>query len=489
MIRILFAAVLVAVGLSSCTDDFTEINSNPNDPAQAPTAYLITQAERSLVNNLIGQGGLSDIGQHYVQYLSQSQYTEITRYNTNESSFYGLYNGGLQDLQYVIEQNQSEDESVRARVSTSGPNENQVALAMIMQQWAYLNITDIWGDVPYTEALQGLDNLGPVYDSQESIYRAAVDKLVMAGDMMVEGSVDGDIIYGGDMEKWRLFANSLILRAGLRVSNVAPELGSEWTNLALSRGVFTSNDDNAQLNYTGTGGLGDNPWYTNSRSRADYVVSAPLVDRLIELDDPRLTVYADPIANSTAANPIYRGKAYGVTEAEALEQPNAETSFPGLDYFFSADSPANILVYSEVLFNQAEAAARGWIEGDAEMLYNMAITASMNQFGITDQSAIDAYIAQADVAYDAANYKMSIGNQKWLALYFQGLQGWFEWRRLGYPELSPSPAPLLTEQIPRRRGYTTDEFSLNQENYTAAIDRQFGGDDSLERRVWWDVEE
>ncbi|WP_116127421.1 SusD/RagB family nutrient-binding outer membrane lipoprotein [Lewinella sp. IMCC34183] len=482
----IFLATLVAFGLSSCTDDFAEINTNPNSPTEVPTSYLFTEAEGSLVADLVGEGGLSTIGQHYAQYLSQTQYTDVTRYNSVESSFYGIYSDGLQDLQTII--NLNTDPASADRVDDSGSNANQIALATILLQWGYLNVTDIWGDVPYSEALQGAENFSPVYDEQEQIYRSAVEKLVMAGDMIEAGTVTGDLIYNGDMEAYRLFANSLILRAGLRVANVAPALGEEWTKLALSRGVFTSNDDNAQLVYAGTGGLGDNTWFVNYQTRSDYAVSAPVVNTLQELNDPRLMVYARPTANTAnTANPQYVGKVYGVTEAVALQQKNADTSFPGLD-FVGRTAPAVILTYSEVLFNQAEAAARGWIDGDAEELYNAAITASMNQWGITNQTAIDSYLAQEDVAYDSDNFEMSIGNQKWLSLYFQGLEGWAEYRRLGYPDLMPAPAALLTDQIPRRRGYTVTEFSLNRENYNAAIERQFGGEDTLDGRIWWDVE-
>ncbi len=251
-----------------------------------------------------------------------------------------------------------------------------------------------------------------------------------------------------------------------------------------------SNDDNAKLQYDGSsGGLANNPWYVNAQTRADYVVSKPLIDYLIELDDPRLMVYADPTQNSAGtANPIYAGKPYGVTEAVAAETATADVSFPGSTYFYNVSAPLVMLTYSEVLFNQAEAAARGWTDGDAGDLYAQAITASMNQYGITDQAAIDAYIAQPDVAYDAANFRMSIGNQKWLALYWQGIEGWSEYRRLGYPDLAPAPAALNSSgEIPRRHAYTNDEFSLNQDNYNAAVQSQFGGTDSIDGRVWWDV--
>ena len=485
----IFLACLVLVGLTACTDDFEEINTNPNSPIEVPTSYLITQAQRGLVDDVLGEGfaGIGTYASHYVQHLSQTQYTDVTRYDDVRTSFYGFYTGGLQDLENVIQLNQ--DEATAGVVEASGPNANQIALAEIMQSWTFLSMTDFWGDIPYSEALQGLENLNPRYDTQEEIYRGAVATLVSAGDMIVPGRVSGDIIYDGDMELWRKFANSLILRAGIRVSDVAPDLGREWVNLALSRGVLEDNAENATLDYITGGEFANNTFYTDFLTRTDYAISEPLVTFLEDRNDPRLSVYAQPTEASVEAGTVeYVGMPYGITEGAAGAIPVADISFPGLA-FVSADAPAVLLTYSEVLFNRAEAAARGWTDGDAEALYDMAITASMNQFGITDESAIEAYLSQPEVAYDASNFEASIGNQKWAALYFQGMEAWSEWRRLGYPELQPAPDAIVIKTIPTRRGYPDNEFSLNNANYLDALQRQFGGDeDPLDGRVWWDVD-
>ena len=485
----IFVACLLIVGLVGCTSDFQEINTNPNNPVEVPTSYLITQAERNLVEQVLGEGTtlIGTLGEHYIQHLSQTQYTDVTRYDDIRTSFYGFYSGGLEDLENVIQLNTQEESA--SRVAASGPNANQIALAMIMQSWTFLSMTDVWGDIPYSEALQGLDNLNPRYDEQEMIYRGVVNELVSAGDMIVDGSVDGDIVYGGDTEQWRKFANSIILRAGIRVSDVAPELGREWVNLALGRGVLESNDDNAELVYIGGGEFANNTFYTDALTRTDYAVSEPLMNFLEARNDPRISVYAQPTRASVAADTaLYVGMPYGIPEGDAGKIPVADISFPGLA-FVGINAPAIMLTYSEVLFNRAEAAARGWTEGDAAELYNMAITANMNQNGITDGAAIEAYLAQSNVAYNAANFEKSIGEQKWAALYFQGVEAWSEWRRLGYPELQPAPAAIVIKTIPTRRGYPDNEFSLNQVNYLDALQRQFGTDeDPLDGRVWWDVD-
>jgi hypothetical protein len=490
MNRILFA-FLMMLGFTACTDDFEAINTNPNSPVAVPSSYLVTQAQRALVDRVVGEGfaGVGTYGQHYIQHLSQTQYTDVTRYDDIRTSFYGFYNGGLVDLQRVIELNT--DEATRDAISASGPNESQIALAKVMQSWAFMSMTDFWGDIPYSEALQGVANLNPKYDEQEQIYRGIVATLVEAGDMITSGAagVDGDIIFGGDMQLVRKFANSLILRAGIRVSDASPSLGQEWTNLGISRGVLESNDDNIQLSYIGGGEAANNTFYTDFLTRTDYAISEPLVDFMTAQTDPRIPVYAQPTATSVAGGTeAYVGMVYGVTESVAGGIPVADISYPG-SAFVGINSPAVMLTYSEVMFNRAEAAQRGWVSGDAEALYDAAIAASMNQHGITDATAIDAFVNQAGVDYVAADFEQLIGEQKWVALFFQGMEAWSEWRRLGFPALAPAPDAIQITTIPTRRGYPDNEFSLNNANYIDALMRQFNTDeDKLDQRVWWDVD-
>ena len=444
----------------------------------------MTQGQRALVGAIVGEGGVSQLGAHYIQHLSQTQYSNVTRYDNVNSSFYGFYNGGLADLQEVI--NINTDEATRDLAAASGANNNQIAAAMIMQAWTFISITDIWGDLPFSQALKGAEFLMPIYDTQRDIYEGVVANLTAAGDMITGGSIEGDIIFGGDMDLWRKFANSLILRAGVRVSEADADLGRTWVRSAVQRGVMTSTADIAQFTYLGSGDAANNEYYNDFLTRTDYAISDVLVDILNDRNDPRVEVYAQPTeASVLAGTPDYVGMPYGLTQAESGAIPIADVSFPGLA-FISATSPAVLMNYAEVLFNQAEAAARGWLDDDAGALYNAAITASMNQHGITDATAISDYLAQGNVAYDAGNWREMIGTQKWIAQYFQGVEAWADWRRIDFPSLDPAPQPLETDQIPRRRGYPTDEANLNAENYQAAIDRQFGGADDLDGTVWWD---
>ncbi|MBX2842655.1 MAG: SusD/RagB family nutrient-binding outer membrane lipoprotein, partial [Flammeovirgaceae bacterium] len=200
---------------------------------------------------------------------------------------------------------------------------------------------------------------------------------------------------------------------------------------------------------------------------------------LKDVNDPRLPMFADPAPAPKDPNDVYVGMPYGVVEAVAGSITNDEISFPGA-MVRESTSPGIMMTYSEVLFIQAEAAARGMIGGDAEALYEQAITASMEQWGV-EAADIAAYLGEAGVAYDGLK---SIGYQKYYALYMTGLEAYSEFRRTGYPELSPAPDAIEGREIPRRMGFPQAEKDLNAENVAAAISRM--GGDELSTKVWWD---
>ncbi|WP_262482654.1 SusD/RagB family nutrient-binding outer membrane lipoprotein [Bacteroides graminisolvens] len=151
----------------------------------------------------------------------------------------------------------------------------------------------------------------------------------------------------------------------------------------------------------------------------------------------------------------------------------------------TSESPAVILSYAEVQFSLAEAVARGFISGNADTYYKEGITASLKQFGVTDATVIATYLLQPAVLYNAANYKESIGLQKWIAFYGQGLDAFAEWRRLDYPQLTAGVSTVLDGKMPSRFFYPGTEQSLNGINYKLAVSSQ--GPDLLTTRLWFDV--
>lgn len=295
--------------------------------------------------------------------------------------------------------------------------------------------------------------------------------------------VEGDVAYDGDIAKWKKLANSLKLRIALRIADRKEDLARQTISGAVidEAGLISNNDEIFRFIYTSS--PQQNPQAAWFETRDDYRVSKSVVDKLYELADPRLPVYAQlPSDNSVGK---YAGVPNGLSNSDANNLGFAKTSRPGT-FFLTDVSPAVIFSYSEVLFGLAEAAARGFIPGDAENLYEQAIVASLNQFGITNATTINNYLDQPGVKYDASNYKKSIGTQKWIAFFGQGPDAFAEWRRLDYPVLTAGPATVLEGKIPSRLLYPGTEQSLNGKNYQAAVATQ--GTDLFTTKLWFDVE-
>lgn len=466
--RAVAAAGLLAV-VSGCDDGLTEVNQNPNAPDQATAEQLFSNAAESAVSRAFGSGLHMDLTALWAQHYAEFLYTSEDAFEVSDGSFdthwTNFYAGPLQDLEEVIAKGEATDRP------------NVAAIGTIMQSWTFQVVTDLWGDIGYSEVLQGRDpetGNTPALDPQQQVYNGMLAELASAQAALDPGgpgftSASADLIYGGDVEQWRRFANSLRLRMAMRLSEVDEATASAEIAVALAAGVFESNADNAVLGYFDDE-VNVHPLYGYQRSRDDHGISATMVDTLKSLSDPRLAVYANPNAYGE-----YVGMPNGV-----LEDPQIDTISRIGTHFTQADAEAVVMSYAEVLLLQAEAAERRWISGDAATLYRNAITAAMQQLGIA-QDEIDAYLAQPEVAY---NGLPSIGLQKWILLYGNGPEAYAEWRRTGVPELMAGPDALNDGQIPVRFPYPQSEMALNGENLSAAIDRQGGA--TLNDPVWWD---
>lgn len=471
-IKRLFLGLAITAGMTACDpSDFGDINVNPNSPSNPIASSLLTGAQRGVVSTITDtQGSL------YVQQIANKQYTSADRYETIQWSFNGFYTGPLVNLNKIIELNT--DEATKGDVAKYGSNNNQIAVARIMKAFFYQHITDRWGDIPYTQALQGSENFQPVFDSQEVVYKDLIKELKEAAAQIDGGaSVVGDIINGGDMDKWKTFANSLRAIMALRLSKADPGLAQSEFTSALAAGVVTSNADNIIYTFLNED-ANDNPWEDRFETRKDWTVSEIFVNKLKSLGDPRLPVFAD----IALLQQDYVGMPYGLDESQAGSISNGDVSFFG-EALRQQDSPGFMITSAQMHLAMAEAAMMGWIS-DPELHYNTAIKEGLAQFGV-DADA-DAYLANEGVKFDAAKGMEQIGDQRWIALFARGYEAWSEWRRTGYPALS-APANNLNPsgEIPRRQAYTTTERDLNGANYDAAVSR-LGGVDDLNGRVWWD---
>jgi hypothetical protein len=473
MLKKIAYITLFALTLTSCSDTLDDINKNPNATETPLAPYLLTGTLKQGADLYWGDANNFNSSLLFVQHWAKIQYTEPDRYDVSNTSFTSLWNTGyatlITDLNTII------------NFPDAQANSNYKGIAIALRSWTFLLLTDAYGNIPYKEAGQ---KVTPAYDSQKDVYTGLLEDLKKAQSLLgaANGTVTGDLVYKGDVVKWKRFVNSLRLRIALRISDREPVLAKQAAIDATSdaAGVLASNADTFKFTYISS--PQQNPASAWFETRDDFRISKTMVDKLKEFSDPRLPVYAQ--LPSDASVGTYVGGGNGLSNSDANSQGFAKTSKPGT-YFLTSTSPAVIYSYSEVLFNLAEAAARGYISGDAEQLYKNAITASFNQFGITDAAVISNYLNQANVKYDAANYAKSIGTQKWIAFFGQGLDAFTEWRRLDYPVLTAGPATVLDGKIPSRFFYPGTEQSLNGVSYQAAIEAQ--GKDLLTTKLWFDV--
>src|ERR1051326_393161 len=275
----ILSALAAALIASTACGDLTSINHNPNGPTDVPPPSILSNAIQNVVGNVDGVTSLNIRGGGlWVQYYSEIQYRNEDQYivRSGTSGGWNLYNESLEDFQRMIVKG----------VAEGVPNWD--AVGRIMKSYVFSVMTDAMGDIPYSEAFKGDTLLAPKYDSQQSIYTALFADLTKASgqiDPAGIGFTKGDIMYGGNMTKWRKFANSLRLRLAMHLSNVDPATARSEAQAAVTAGVFDSSGDNAQLLYL-AGAPNQNPIYNDARGRDDYGMSKTFVDSLTSWNDP-----------------------------------------------------------------------------------------------------------------------------------------------------------------------------------------------------------
>ncbi len=501
----------LALGLSSCDKDFEEINVNPNSPETVSSALLLPTVIRNTTYEISGNAW--GYGNVVMQYTAKIQFTNEDRYNWGpQGNPYSSFYNALRDINNIIE------------ISGAANQQNYVGIAKVMRAHLFSYMTDAYGEVPYSEAIQAKDGVNyPKFDAQEEIYASILTELEEANRILgtTTERVDGDILFNGNVTRWKRFANSLRLRILMRLSDrkdPSAAMQAIVSNPTQSP-IFTSTSEEAALQF-----LQDVPnqhplFTTRSGSFDEYRLSEKLEGTLKGLNDPRLFAFAQPTTDSKAGvvGPVtaYDGVPNGLADEEALQYSPSGDKAKGGSNFISrvgllwacqaCTSQANpigyqgvLMSYAEVQFILAEARERGFITiGTAEEYYKKGIQASVEyyraRYTVINQPTIasrlvldDAYFAQPNVAYTGSTQeKLSkIGTQKWLALFFSGMEAWHDWKRTGFPDIKPGPAAFINT-VPVRFMYPGSVQSLNGENYKAAIARQ--GADAITTKVWWDV--
>lgn len=470
-------SVLLLVNNGCKKVDFGDLNRNPNQTTEPITAALLTNVIAALGNTVWDQGGIRSIAGYYAQYFSQTQYTEFSRYAKTTTNMDLFYSGPLNDLQNMINYNSNDETKNNAIVY--GSNNNQVAVARILKAYYFWWITDLWGDIPYFEALKGNGNIP--YDKQQDIYPDLLKELKEAVAQFDGGlPAKGDILFYGDISKWKKFANSLRMLIALQMSNVNATLAkSEFASaLADPAGSIESNADNAFLAFPG--GAFQNMFYNyyNVVLRDDEAVAKTLTDWLNSHNDRRINVYG-----SSAV-----GFPYGLTRDQAVSFANANSNYARPIHPSSREEtdPIVLIGAANVLLARAEAAFRGWTAENYTNLYYQGIEESWRQWNVYDAAAFNSYKTNADVDLSTGDVLKKIAIQQWLAWYPNGVRGWATWRRTGFPVLTPAPGQSLA--IPRRMAHGPNESQLNPSNY-AVVAEQYkvaGEADSQWGKMWWD---
>ena len=470
---------IAVIFFTSC-EDITEVNEDPNRPTDVPVEYLLTSAERQLGNRLYGGFDNVAFGMTVSQYWAQNEYSDETRYqfraNTNNTFWTDFYTA-INVLQEI--------KRINATIDKGQQGVNQNAVATILQGWAYYTLASIYGDIPFEEALGGVQTPSPAYSSQSMVFEAVIDSVSNAVSSIDAGGGSfpgGDVIFEGDLDKWSKFGNSLLLRMGIMLSDANPSL-AQSTIAAAAGSAMSDLADNAAINYI-TAQPNVNPLYVSYvvNGRQDYCGTENFIELLKGLNDPRIGEYFLPAVETGT----YEGLPYGVTSAvaagisrDAVSQLNPQV--------YAADFEGMLMDYVETSFILAEAAANGWVSGaTAATYYQQAVTASMNYWGITDAAAIADYLAANPYSED--NLKL----QKYIALYYQGWQSWTEIRRLDIENLAaanlvvfePDENFVGVSGILKRRIYPQDEQNLNNANYSDAASA-IGGDE-YDTNLFWD---
>jgi len=483
-IALLLTFAFCLSGIAGCNKDFEEINTNPNNPETVNPELLMVTVIRSLVNEM--NNNAFSPGNIVAQYSAEIREPATDRYQWTGD--FGVWSNGYANLRNVQD---------LYDIATKAKLNNYRGIALVLRALIFSRMTDCYGDLPYSAALKAKDEdpvYSPKYDLQKDIYKGLLDELRRADTLLSAqgGYIRNDILFNNDYMKWKRFSNTLRLRLLLRQSNkVSP--AADMQEILASPAVyplFQSNDDNAALTYSAAPNISP---ITNQRSGffMDRRLSRTLADKMNATGDPRLSVFAQPTGKSvTAGSPQYVGVRNGETDANLSSNIDDAVSPLGIIYYnglqVAVPSQGLVMTFSELQFILAEAAQRGWINGDAQAYYEAGIKASIDYYGKIAGKALSTpsgFFTQPGIAYTPANGLELIGTQKWIALYFNDLQGWHEWKRTGYPALMPSVTNYNDNRIPVRFLYPTNQQVTNETNYKAAIAIQ--GADDINTKIWW----
>jgi hypothetical protein len=490
------------VTLWSC-EDFGDMNENPNQPLDLDDnpELLLTAVTRDLVNQMVGTGWSE--GSLQSQYLARIVFTSFDQFEwgSNSSTWDQVYESGT-DVNNIY------------KIGVNKSHDSYKAVAMILKSWSFQILTDMWGYIPYSQALQAKSEsaiIYPEYDTQKDVYMGLLSDLDSANLLLSSDNlpiIDGDILFDGDLDNWRRFANSLRLRALIRLTNVESELGSlnisdEIVKILSNPSdypLIENNSQNAVLTYL-TALPNAHPQSAESGYRSgsfdEYRLSETLQTVFQSYDDPRIEQWFDPTENSVADEDgplVWEGMINGMVDGNSYTYkggPAYLSKFNTEDYYDVPNGMQGLLMLaSEVKFILAEAAVRyPAVAGitDAQTNYEDGIKLNFEYWGVdmpTDYLTRTSNNVDWTVPVAFDGQLETILTQKWIALFYTDFQGFCEFKRTGFPScIVPGPDAQLTV-YPSRFVYPTSEQALNAASYETAVSSQ--GPDTYSTKVWWE---
>jgi len=488
MKKLFLILISIATVMTACESlDFGDTNKNINGPGDANTASLLSGAITRF-STLQGRPYRITPALN-VQYLQQNVYNDEMLYANTPGSWTSYYVQTISNLQEVINICSAEESAADPLILANGSLNNQIAVAKIMKAVMFKRVTDLFGDIPYSEAFDP-QNLTPAFDSQESIYKSMIADVKAARDMieLAKLGAKGDVIYRGNMAAWQTFANSFILNLSMQLSKVYPG-ASEYAAtefkaaLAHSAGVIETLGEEAWYTYDVANGF-NNPW--NWMRPADYGVTKEFSDAM-RGDGFTSNSTRDNRIDLFVVDATDEGLPYGYLN---YATGNASEVNPVI---YNPATKLAVLTASYTYLHRAEAASLGWTTETAATMLQTGIQMSYatlkahldptDMYGIGDGVA---YAAARAVDMGTAGAAKVIGEEKWVALFPLGFEAWSEWRRTGFPVLSPAPDAINDGQIPTRYNYPTNETTLNAAGYAQGKSTLTPAEDKNTAKVWWD---
>jgi hypothetical protein len=507
LIKFSLSLLMLTLVVTSCDEGFEELNVNPTQANSIDPGFQFTYVL------------LQTSGERYENWRAVLIYSStmmqhlaaLPGYWSGDKYLYNAeYSASLFDRAYVNQVRDIEDlkNSLQKQMDEGQEVANLLAAVKIWRAVIYMRLTDLYGDIPYSEAGKGFvaQITEPVYDTQESIYTDMINEITAAVGMFNASQPtfgSADLIYQGDIDKWKKFGNSLLLRLGMRLSKVDPGKAQATVSKAAAEGVMDNLFDTALVPHTdGPEGINRNGIGEVWLADASQHLSKTFVDWMRDHGDPRLDIFS-VVPNGGPHKGLPNGNDATTirTHPDVVLEPDGSVDMNQFSdvnpVLVRTNSPMIFQTYAEVSLLLAEAAVRNWVGGDANTYYQNGVRAAMKQWGeffdpsttISD-TEIDAYLAANP--FDGS-IKM-VAEQYWAATFMHEYEAYNNWRRTGFPELVPvqypAAIPITGGNIPRRLAYPQSEAAANPENLAAALARQGINETEfakfLNYRVWWD---